>query len=169
MPCWIPYKEGQYEINKGEDSWGNYNGDYITWNKEFVSEHSSNYKTLFHFIKALDQAEMQYFNLLNSGWTPQQARVVLPNALKIELVMTGFADDWWGQYLVINKKTGLIDKVIPGRLYSEIDKVNTDEYRIVEKGFFPLRCSKGAHPQAQELAVPLREEFIKRRYITKLE
>ena len=98
----------------------------------------------------------------NNPWTPQQARTILPNSLKTELVMTGFADDWWGQYLVINKKTGLIDKVIPGRLYSEIDKVNTDEYRIVEKGFFPLRCSKGAHPQAQELAVPLREEFIKR-------
>lgn len=94
MPCWIPYKGGQYEINEGEDSWGNYNGDYITWNKEPVSEHSSNYKILFHFIKALDQAEMQYFYLLNSGWTPQQARAVLPNALKTELVMTGFASDW---------------------------------------------------------------------------
>ena len=94
MPCWIPYKEGQYEINEGEDSWGNYNGDYITWNKELVSEHSSYYKTLFHFIKALDQAEIQYFNLLNSGWTPQQARAVLPNALKTELVMTGFVSDW---------------------------------------------------------------------------
>lgn len=94
IPCWIPYKEGQYEINEGEDYWGNYNGDYITWNKKLVSEHSSNYKTLFHFIKALDQAEMQYFNLLNSGWTPQQARAVLPNALKTELVMTGFVSDW---------------------------------------------------------------------------
>ena len=94
MPYWIPYKEGQYEINEGEDSWGNYNGDYITWNKELVSEHSSYYKTLFHFIKALDQAEIQYFNLLNSGWTPQQARAVLPNALKTELVMTGFVSDW---------------------------------------------------------------------------
>lgn len=94
MPYWIPYKEGQYEINEGEDSWGNYNGDYITWNKEPVSEHSSYYKTLFYFIKALDQAEMQYFNLLNSGWTPQQARAVLPNALKTELVMTGFVSDW---------------------------------------------------------------------------
>lgn len=94
MPYWIPYKEGQYEINEGEDSWGNYNGDYITWNKEPVSEHSSYYKTLFYFIKALDQAEMQYFNLLNSGWTPQQARAVLPNSLKTELVMTGFVSDW---------------------------------------------------------------------------
>lgn len=27
-------------------------------------------------------------------WTPQQARTVLPNSLKTELVMTGFTDDW---------------------------------------------------------------------------
>lgn len=164
MPCWIPYKGGQYEINEGEDSWGNYNGDYITWNKEPVSEHSSDYKILFHFIKALDQAEMQYFYLLNSGWTPQQARAVLPNALKTELVMTGFADDWWGEYLVIDKSTGLIDQRIHGKFYTELNNIDKDKYRIVEKGFFPLRCSKGAHPQAQELAIPLREEFIKRGY-----
>lgn len=27
-------------------------------------------------------------------WTPQQARTVLPNSLKTELVMTGFVEDW---------------------------------------------------------------------------
>lgn len=30
------------------------------------------------------------------------------------------------------------------------------------KGFFKLRCDKAAHPQARELAIPLKEEFIKR-------
>ena len=30
----------------------------------------------------------------NNPWTPQQARAVLPNALKTELVMTGFISDW---------------------------------------------------------------------------
>lgn len=35
------------------------------------------------------------------------------------------------------------------------------------KHFFDLRCDKAAHPQAQELAIPLKEEFIKRGYITK--
>lgn len=30
----------------------------------------------------------------NNPWTPQQARQVLPNALKTELVMTGFVSDW---------------------------------------------------------------------------
>lgn len=33
------------------------------------------------------------------------------------------------------------------------------------KGFFKLRCDKAAHPQARELAVPLKEEFIKRNLI----
>lgn len=32
--------------------------------------------------------------------------------------------------------------------------------------FFKLRCHSTAHPQARELAIPLREEFIKRGYIS---
>lgn len=31
--------------------------------------------------------------------------------------------------------------------------------------FFKLRCATNAHPQARELAIPLKEEFIKRGYI----
>ena len=33
------------------------------------------------------------------------------------------------------------------------------------KKFFGLRCASNAHPQAKELAIPLKEEFIKRGYI----
>ena len=32
--------------------------------------------------------------------------------------------------------------------------------------FFELRCATNAHPQARELAIPLKEEFIKKGYIT---
>ena len=32
--------------------------------------------------------------------------------------------------------------------------------------FFKLRTASNAHPQAKELAIPLREEFIKRGYIS---
>ena len=42
----------------------------------------------------LGKSERQYFYLLSQGWTPQQARQVLPNALKTELVMTGLISDW---------------------------------------------------------------------------
>lgn len=33
------------------------------------------------------------------------------------------------------------------------------------KKFFELRCAPNAHSQAKELAIPLKEEFIKRGYI----
>nr|DAT90265.1 MAG TPA: Thymidylate synthase complementing protein [Caudoviricetes sp.] len=46
------------------------------------------------FIFALFKAEQCYFSLMYQGWTPQQARQVLSNALKTELVMTGFISDW---------------------------------------------------------------------------
>lgn len=46
------------------------------------------------FIDDCRYSEDGYFRLLNEGWTPQQARAILPNALKTELVMTGFVSDW---------------------------------------------------------------------------
>lgn len=46
------------------------------------------------FREGLHGVEKTYFRLLKEGWTPQQARAVLPNALKTELVMTGFISDW---------------------------------------------------------------------------
>ena len=79
------------------------------------------------FRTALAEAENHYLFLIENGWTPQQARAVLPNSLKTELVMTGFVSDW--------------------------------------KHFFGLRCDSAAHPQARELAIPLREEFIDNKYL----
>ena len=78
------------------------------------------------FMSTLAQAEVNYNTLIRLGWKPQQARAVLPNSLKTELVMTGFVSQW--------------------------------------TEFFRLRCASNAHPQAQELAIPLREEFVKRGY-----
>lgn len=80
------------------------------------------------FYESLNKAEEVYFRLLKHGWTPQQARAVLPNSLKTELVMTGFVSDWEHFF----------------RFRS----------RIAETG--------KPHPQAQELADPLMDEFVKR-------
>lgn len=68
IPCWEDYPEGNYNP---------------TNNFQYGS-----------FIWALSNCEETYFNLLNQGWKPQQARAILPNSLKTELVMTGFASDW---------------------------------------------------------------------------
>ncbi len=39
-------------------------------------------------------AETQYFNMLQEGSTPQEARAVLPNSLKTELIMTANLREW---------------------------------------------------------------------------
>lgn len=46
------------------------------------------------YLTSLCESENAYFEMLNKGCTPQQARAVLPNALKTEVCMTGFASDW---------------------------------------------------------------------------
>jgi len=44
--------------------------------------------------KAMQEAELAYFNLLSLGKTPQEARAVLPNSLKTEIVMTANFREW---------------------------------------------------------------------------
>lgn len=46
------------------------------------------------FIHALQYAEHYYSFLLSEGWTPQQARSVLPLGIKSELISCGFEDAW---------------------------------------------------------------------------
>ena len=46
------------------------------------------------FSAALTWSEFHYNKLLKIGWTPEQAREVLPNALKTEIVMTANLREW---------------------------------------------------------------------------
>ena len=46
------------------------------------------------FLGTLLSVEDSYFDLLECGWKPQEARAILPNSLKTELVVTGFVSDW---------------------------------------------------------------------------
>ena len=142
IPCWSSLIEGNY---KWEDQnplltagmsieEAGYDDASNLWIKESDNDCYNEYKRHYDnwvetetFMHSLQVAEDDYLTLINQGWKPQQAREVLPNACKTELVMTGFISDW--------------------------------------KHFFELRCVPNAHPQAQELAIPLKEEFIKRDYI----
>lgn len=62
-----------------------------TWYKDDASIVKSNERT---FCEILQKCETYYFYLLEDGAKPQEARGVLPNATKTELVMTGFESDW---------------------------------------------------------------------------
>lgn len=84
-----------------------------TWWHELGTTHKQDFEIF------LEYCEEQYLEFMDQGWKPQQARQVLPNATKTELVMTGFESDW--------------------------------------EGFFKLRCSGTAHPDAQKLANELKE------------
>lgn len=46
------------------------------------------------FLYSVQDAESTYINLLKKGCTPQQAREVLPLAVKSELISCGFSDAW---------------------------------------------------------------------------
>ena len=52
------------------------------------------YHLLKEFEEALTSIEKLYMFYISKGLTPQQARAVLPNCTKTELVMTGFVEDW---------------------------------------------------------------------------
>ncbi len=48
----------------------------------------------YAFINALRTSEAHYIDMVNNNWKPEQARAVLPNALKTELYMCGYVEDW---------------------------------------------------------------------------
>lgn len=90
IPCWTNLPEQEYgdRVNPKVFNRGNTNGIETS------------------YVDSLRQAEYNYFNLLNQGWKPQQARAVLPNALKTELVMTGFITDWEHFFKLRSKEYG---------------------------------------------------------------
>lgn len=47
-----------------------------------------------HFYNALVTAEEEYLAMISSGRTPQEARAVLPNALKTEIIMTANCEEF---------------------------------------------------------------------------
>lgn len=47
-----------------------------------------------YFADACDDAAKWYDTLLNEGWRPEQAREVLPNSLKTEIVVTANYREW---------------------------------------------------------------------------
>lgn len=75
--------------------------------------------------RAMSYAERQYLILIKNGATPQEARSVLPNSIKTEVIMTANYREW--------------------------------------RHFFNLRAARAtgpAHPQMEELTVPLLRELI---------
>ena len=89
IPSWLDIPEGKYT------NWDNDWCDVSELKLLHPSVDNLNDATNC-FLQSIKNAEYYYFMLLDREWKPQQARQVLPNALKTELVMTGFESDWKG-------------------------------------------------------------------------
>ena len=76
IPCWIKdIKESNYY--------------------SFIDYHSYNIDGSKEWYDTCLNIEQTYFRLIeDDNWKPQQARSILPNSLKTELIMTGFDSDW---------------------------------------------------------------------------
>lgn len=84
-PCWLDIPTGQYVY---------WDGDWCDVDKMKIQLPEGEHKDIDAFLWTLNNAETHYTLLINSGWKPQEARAVLPNSLKTELVVTGFISDW---------------------------------------------------------------------------
>lgn len=65
-----------------------------TANERITPEGTHMSSDSLEFLTALNEAEDHYLSLLAKGWTPQQARSVLPLCIKSELISCGFEDAW---------------------------------------------------------------------------
>lgn len=81
-PCWLNIPLGDYGI-------ASLPGDNILWLTGGARV----------FVESLLDAEDYYMTLLGEGWTPQQARSVLPLGIKSELISCGFEDAWENFFL----------------------------------------------------------------------
>ena len=80
IPQWFsrPVREGEYLdfSDLSEDRVGQFTPPEISW------------------LCMMLRNECDYQRLLSQGWSPQQARSVLPNSLKTEIVITGNLREW---------------------------------------------------------------------------
>ena len=72
IPPWVDVEPGEYKYT---DPLPERNSDTVWW-------------------QSMLSAEDDYMELLKKGWTPQQARSVLPNSLKTEIVCTTNLREW---------------------------------------------------------------------------
>jgi thymidylate synthase (FAD) len=70
---------------------GDFNGEITVIEPIFLEPGTEGYEI---WKNGCLQAEDNYFKMLNYGCSPQEARAVLPNSLKTEIVMTANVREW---------------------------------------------------------------------------
>lgn len=87
IPSWLNLNPGEYTREVTDDA-------VLITGDGYCADVSYGMDDECIFLYHLLTCEHRYLGLLDMGWKPQQARSILPNALKTEVVMTGFMSDW---------------------------------------------------------------------------
>lgn len=88
IPCWMDIPEGSINLGNYDKTSAGYNDGNI-----HIIDNKPPYVGV-DFIRSLCEAEYSYLSIVRNGWAPQQAREVLPLAVKSELISCGFEDAW---------------------------------------------------------------------------
>ena len=88
-PCWLD----MHDTDEGREVTRNWNFDILD-GCAIIAEEGEFDDARDAFLTSLNVAEHCYLELLQKGWTPQQARSVLPIGIKSELISCGFKEAW---------------------------------------------------------------------------
>lgn len=119
IPTWANIPEGKYT---------DWNGDWCDVEKLTVLKPIEN-DAVDQFLFLCKYAETSYNLMVDRGAKPQEARQVLPNATKTEIVVTGFESDWEHFFSLRSPKYGAqgmhpdIAK-LADELYEKLNSVN---------------------------------------------
>lgn len=104
LPNWVTkLQEGNYEGFEEDVTYYKYEGEELD-DRSFL-ENGELYHPELAYLHSITTSERDYLWMISRGWTPQQARSILPNSLKTELVMTGFVSDWKGFFKLRDANT----------------------------------------------------------------
>ena len=96
IPCWCDDIPDNLQLKDNIEVdrfvWGTDNLANAAIENKIVKRKVSKFTQ--RFLYEMIGGEDTYIGLIAAGYKPQEARALLPNALKTELVMTGFASDW---------------------------------------------------------------------------
>ena len=81
-------QESQRYVNYSKDDFG---GEICVIEPSYLTKGSMGYG---RWVNACIECEKAYFDLLDWGATPQEARAVLPNSTKTEIIMTANLREW---------------------------------------------------------------------------
>ena len=89
LPSWIDINETEIQACRTAEVESDMYADM-----KINMELSDNWNAIDWYLYTLSTSALAYKKLIQLGWTPQQAREVLPLATKTQLIHTAFIDDW---------------------------------------------------------------------------